>query len=45
MISIEDVYKFEPMPDKLNAAERKHVLGLQGNVWMSTFVLKIALAT
>ncbi|MBL8524528.1 MAG: family 20 glycosylhydrolase [Betaproteobacteria bacterium] len=33
VISIEDVYKFEPMPDKLNAAERKHVLGLQGNVW------------
>lgn len=33
VISIEDVYKFEPMPGKLSAKERQHILGLQGNVW------------
>ncbi|MEP7154851.1 MAG: family 20 glycosylhydrolase [Betaproteobacteria bacterium] len=33
VISLEDVYKFEPMPDKLTAKQRSHVIGLQGNVW------------
>jgi len=33
VISLEDVYKFEPMPDKLTAEQRGHVIGLQGNLW------------
>jgi hexosaminidase len=33
VISVEDVYAFEPMPAKLAADERRHILGLQGNVW------------
>lgn len=33
LISLETVYGFEPMPDKLTAAQRKHVLGLQANLW------------
>lgn len=33
VISLEEVYKFEPMPDKLTAQQRTHVIGIQGNVW------------
>ena len=33
LASLESVYRFEPMPPKLAEHERKHVLGLQGNVW------------
>lgn len=33
VISVEDVYRFEPMPAALPEGERAHVLGLQGNVW------------
>jgi len=33
VISLEEVYRFEPMPPKLTGDQRKHVLGLQGNVW------------
>ena len=33
VISLEDVYRFEPMPEKLTGTQRKHVLGLQGNIW------------
>ncbi len=33
LASLESVYRFEPMPAKLAERERKHVLGLQGNVW------------
>jgi hexosaminidase len=33
VVSLEDVYRFEPMPGALAARERHHVLGLQGNVW------------
>ena len=33
IVSLEDVYRFEPMPAALAARERHHVLGLQGNVW------------
>jgi hexosaminidase len=33
VVSLEDVYRFEPMPAALAAGERRHVLGLQGNVW------------
>jgi hexosaminidase len=33
VISLEDVYRFEPMPDALSPEAREHVLGIQGNVW------------
>ncbi len=33
VISIEDVYKFEPMPEKLTPEQQRHVIGLQGNIW------------
>jgi hexosaminidase len=32
-ITLRDVYEFEPLAADLNAAQRAHVLGLQGNVW------------
>ena len=31
--SLEKVYNFNPMPDELNAEERKYILGAQANVW------------
>ncbi|WP_405664393.1 beta-N-acetylhexosaminidase [Streptomyces sp. RK9] len=31
--TLEDVYRFEPVPDDLTADEAKHVLGTQANVW------------
>jgi len=33
IVSLEDVYRFEPMPPALSTDARKHVLGIQGNVW------------
>jgi hexosaminidase len=32
-LSLEMVYKFNPIPEKIPAAQRKHILGLQGNLW------------
>ena len=32
-ISLEDVYKFNPMPDSIPAQQRGHILGLQANLW------------
>jgi hexosaminidase len=31
--TLEDVYRFEPVPPVLDAAERAHVIGAQANVW------------
>ncbi|MEU2061651.1 beta-N-acetylhexosaminidase [Streptomyces sp. NPDC013455] len=31
--TLEDVYRFEPVPDGLSDAEARHVLGTQANVW------------
>ena len=31
--SLEDVYAYEPVPKELSAAETKHVLGAQGQIW------------
>ncbi|MFD5116857.1 beta-N-acetylhexosaminidase [Streptomyces sp. NPDC058391] len=31
--TLEDVYRFEPVPPQLSAAEAAHVLGTQVNVW------------
>ncbi|HUP28612.1 MAG TPA: family 20 glycosylhydrolase [Usitatibacter sp.] len=33
VVSLEDVYAFEPMPAGLSREESAHVLGLQGNLW------------
>ena len=33
LASLESVYRFEPMPPSLAPEARRHVLGLQGNVW------------
>ncbi|MCX5200897.1 beta-N-acetylhexosaminidase [Streptomyces sp. NBC_00237] len=31
--TLEDVYRFEPVPSELSAEEARHVLGTQANVW------------
>lgn len=31
--TLEDVYRFEPVPEQLSEAEARHVLGAQANVW------------
>jgi hexosaminidase len=31
--SLEDVYAYRPVPKELSAAEEKHVLGAQGQLW------------
>jgi hexosaminidase len=33
VIGLRDVYDFDPAPAKLTAKERRHILGLQGNLW------------
>ncbi|SFR87667.1 beta-N-acetylhexosaminidase [Sphingomonas jatrophae] len=33
VISLADVYAFDPAPPSLDAATRRHLLGLQGNLW------------
>ena len=33
VVSIEDIYKFDPMPASLTPEERKRVLGVQADVW------------
>jgi hexosaminidase len=31
--STQDVYEFEPTPQGLTPAQRRHIIGVQGNVW------------
>jgi hexosaminidase len=33
IISIEDIYRFEAAPAALTEAQRKHIIGVQANVW------------
>ena len=33
IVGIEDVYGFDPMPAALNESQRKHILGVQANIW------------
>lgn len=33
IVSVEDVYHFDPAPEQLTEAQRKHVLGVQANLW------------
>lgn len=32
-VPLERVYAFDPVPEELTAAEARHILGAQGNVW------------
>ncbi len=32
-IDVEKVYSFEPLPDNVSAEARKHVIGVQANIW------------
>jgi hexosaminidase len=33
ILSLEDVYRFDPAPMQLTEAQRQHVLGVQANIW------------
>ncbi|MET0534371.1 MAG: family 20 glycosylhydrolase [Steroidobacter sp.] len=33
IVSVEQVYGFDPMPAALSETQRKHILGLQANLW------------
>jgi hexosaminidase len=33
VIDLETVYRFDPMPPQLPPEQRRHILGLQGNLW------------
>jgi len=33
VVSLEDVYRFDPIPPSLDQAQRAHIRGLQGNLW------------
>ncbi|MFL6550704.1 MAG: family 20 glycosylhydrolase [Povalibacter sp.] len=33
LITVEDVYKFDPAPASIPTNQRKHILGLQANLW------------
>ncbi|MFG0252568.1 MAG: family 20 glycosylhydrolase, partial [Phycisphaerales bacterium JB038] len=33
VITLEQIYSFEPTPKELSSAEAKHILGAEGNVW------------
>jgi hexosaminidase len=37
-VPLEKVYNYHPRPDSLTAAEQKHVLGVQANVWTEYIV-------
>jgi len=34
IVSLKDVYAFDPAPAQLSPDERKHILGVQANVWV-----------
>jgi hexosaminidase len=33
VLSVKDIYDYDPLPAELDANERRHVLGLQANLW------------
>lgn len=33
LLPLEKIYSYEPIPEELTAAEAKHILGAQGNLW------------
>jgi len=32
-VRLEDIYRFDPLPAALTADQRRHLLGIQGNIW------------
>jgi len=32
-LPVERVYKFQPLPDELNERQKKHIIGVQANIW------------
>jgi hexosaminidase len=33
IVSVQDVYQFNPAPDALTQGQRRHILGVQANIW------------
>jgi hexosaminidase len=33
VVSLEDVYRFDPLPPTMSAEQGAHLLGVQGNLW------------
>ena len=33
LLTLDQVYRYEPVPDTLTAAQATHILGAQGNIW------------
>ncbi len=33
IVPLEQVYAFDPVPEQLDAGQRKHIIGVQANVW------------
>ncbi len=33
LITLQDVYGFEPVPEELEESQRHHILGIQANLW------------
>jgi hexosaminidase len=33
VVSLEDVYRFDPAPAALTEPQREHILGVQANLW------------
>ena len=33
VVSLEDIYRFDPLPPTMSAAQGRHLLGVQANVW------------
>ncbi|HET6628551.1 MAG TPA: family 20 glycosylhydrolase [Woeseiaceae bacterium] len=44
VVSLQDVYSFDPIPEELSEAERRHVLGIQANLWSEHIRLPARLA-
>jgi len=37
-LNMEKTYSYQPVPDSLTAAEKKHIIGVQGNLWTEYIV-------
>ncbi len=33
LTTLKEVYHYDPVPEELNEAEKKHIIGVQGNLW------------
>jgi hexosaminidase len=43
VISLQDVYRFNPIPSELDATQARHVLGAQANLWSEYFQTETSL--